>query len=82
MFVRTPQYVLPMKNPKYGPDEAHWYKGRFDELKANIPHTFTGFEYDFQHTWANLSPAERRAILEEIHADGEGEDKLIKKSVK
>ncbi len=70
VFVRTPQYVLPMKNPKYGPDEAHWYKGRFDELKTNIPHTFTGFEYDFQHTWANLSPAERRAILEEIHADG------------
>ena len=70
VFVRTAQYVLPMKNPKYGPDEANWYKGRFDELKSNIPHTFTGFEYDFQHTWANLSPAQRRAVLEEIHADG------------
>lgn len=70
VFVRTPQYVLPMKNPKYGPDEEHWYKGRFGELKQNLPHSFTGFEYDFQHKWADLSPEERRAVLEEIHADG------------
>lgn len=70
VFVRTPQYVLPMKNPKYGPSEAAWYKGRFDELKTTIPHTFTGFEYDFENTWADLTPEQRREILEEIHADG------------
>lgn len=70
VFVRTPQYVLPMKNPKYGPDEANWYKGRFDELKANLPHTFTGFEYDFANKWADLSPEQRRAVLEDCHADG------------
>ena len=70
VFVRTAQYVLPMKNPKYGPDEAAWYKGRFDELRTNIPHTFTGFEYDFEHTWADLTPERRREILEDIHADG------------
>ncbi len=70
VFVRTPQYVLPMKNPKYGPDEAAWYKGRFDELKTNLPHTFTGFEYDFENKWADLRPERRREILEEIHADG------------
>lgn len=70
VFVRTPQYVLPMKNPKYGPGEASWYKNRFDELKTNIPHTFTGFEYDFENTWADLTPDQRRAVLEEIHADG------------
>lgn len=70
VFVRTPQYVLPMKNPKYGPAEAAWYKGRFDELKTTIPHTFTGFEYDFENSWADLTPAQRREVLEEIHADG------------
>lgn len=70
VFVRTPQYVLPMKNPKYGPDEEHWYKDRFGELKQNLPRSFTGFEYDFQHKWADLTPEERRAVLEEIHADG------------
>ena len=70
VFVRTPQYVLPMKNPKYGPDEENWYKGRFQELRQNLPRTFTGFEYDFEHKWADLTPAQRREVLEEIHADG------------
>lgn len=70
VFVRTPQYVLPMKNPKYGPDEAAWYKSRFEELKTNIPRTFTGFEYDFEYSWADLTPERRREILEDIYADG------------
>lgn len=70
VFVRTPQYVLPMKNPKYGPDEERWYKARFDELKSNLPRSFTGFEYDFEHKWIDLTPDQRRAVLEEIHADG------------
>lgn len=70
VFVRTPQYALPMKNPKYGPDEIEWYKSRFDELKNNLPKTFTGFEYDFECAWKDLTPEERRARLEEIHADG------------
>ncbi len=70
VFVRTPQYVLPMKNPKYGPEEIAVYKARFDELKETIPHTFTGFEYDFQHTWADLTPEQRRTVLEEIYEDG------------
>ncbi len=69
VFVRTPQYVLPMKNPRFDKDGAA-YKARFEELKAVLPTTFTGFEYDFGPTWAELTPAERRARLEEIHADG------------
>lgn len=70
VFIRTPQYVLPMKNPKYGPDEVKAYKARFDELKSNLPHTFTGFEYNFEHIWADLTPQERLDVLEDIHADG------------
>ncbi len=70
VFVRTPQYVLPMKNPKYGPEEAAWYKGRFDELRSTIPHTFTGFEYDFENAWADLTPQKRRQVLENAHSDG------------
>lgn len=70
VFVRTPQYVLPMKNPKYGPTEAAAYKARWGELTSNLPKTFTGFEYDFEHTWAECSPEQRREILEEIYADG------------
>lgn len=70
VFIRTPQYVLPMKNPKFGPAEEQAYKARFDELRQNLPRTFTGFEYDFENTWAELSPAQRRARLEETHANG------------
>ena len=70
VFVRTPQYVLPMKNPKYGPEEAKAYKARFEEFRQNLPRHFTGFEYDFTRSWAELTPEERLAVLEEIHADG------------
>src|SRR5689334_9090266 len=70
VFARSPQYTLPMKNPKYGPAEQEWYHDRFAELKTTIPHTFTGFEYDFEHVWAEKSPEERREILEDIYADG------------
>ncbi|MCE3554114.1 NAD(P)/FAD-dependent oxidoreductase [Pseudonocardia sp. RS11V-5] len=70
VFARTPQYVLPMKNPKYGEAEQRWYKGRFAELRSTIPHTFTGFEYDFEHVWADCTPEQRREVLEEIYQDG------------
>jgi cyclohexanone monooxygenase/acetone monooxygenase len=70
VFARTPQYVLPMKNPKYGEAEQAWYKSRFEEIRATIPHTFTGFEYDFEHAWADSTPEQRQEILEEIYQDG------------
>ncbi len=70
VFVRTPQYVLPMKNPSYSSDDVAAYKARFEEFTENLPNTFTGFEYDFENTWADLSPEQRRHVLEDIYADG------------
>ncbi len=70
VFVRTPQYVLPMKNPKYTPEQQEAYKARFEWLSKRLPHTFTGFEYDFENVWADTSPERRREILEEIYQDG------------
>jgi len=70
VFARSPQYTLPMKNPKYSEAEQAWYKGRFEELRTTIPHTFTGFEYDFEHAWAECTPEQRLEILEEIYEDG------------
>ncbi len=70
VFVRTPQYVLPMKSDKYGRDEAAAYKGRFEELRRTLPNTFTGFEYDFEHQWAGLTPEQRREVLEDTYANG------------
>ncbi|GEL20332.1 cyclohexanone monooxygenase [Pseudonocardia asaccharolytica DSM 44247 = NBRC 16224] len=70
VFARTPQYVLPMKNPTYGRSEQTWYKRRFEELRDTIPHTFSGFEYDFEHAWADCTPQQRREILEQTYQDG------------
>ena len=70
VFIRTPQYVLPMKNPKYGEKEVKAYHGRFTELCQTLPNTFTGFEHDFVHVWADLTPEQRLEVLEDIYADG------------
>ena len=70
VFARTPQYVLPMKNPEYGEAEVQEYKDRFEELRSTLPHTFAGFEYDFEYEWAAESPERRQEILEEIYQNG------------
>jgi len=70
VFVRTPQYVLPMKNPKYTPEEQAAYKAKFEWFQKRLPTTFTGFEYDFEQAWADTTPERRRQILEDVHADG------------
>lgn len=58
-----------MKNPKYGPAEFEAYKARFEELRNNLPRSFTGFEYDFTKSWADLTPEQRTAWLQEVYAD-------------
>lgn len=70
VFVRTPQYALPMKNPTFTASDVAAYKDRFDELKSVLPHTFSGFEYDFEHVWADLTPERRTEILEDIYDNG------------
>ncbi len=70
VFVRTPQYVLPMHNPAYGPKEVEAYKSRFEEFQKVLPNTFTGFEYDFEVPWADSTPEQRLARLEKIYNDG------------
>ena len=69
-FIRTPQYVLPMKNPKYTPADQAAYHARFQELAKSLPHTFSGFEYDFEHSWAELTPEQRRHVLQDVYEDG------------
>jgi acetone monooxygenase (methyl acetate-forming) len=71
VFVRTPQYIIPMKNPKYGPKEVEAYKARFKEFRETLPHSFTGFEYDFTNgNWKDLTPEQRHAVLEKIWNEG------------
>jgi cation diffusion facilitator CzcD-associated flavoprotein CzcO len=70
VFIRSPQYVLPMKNTHYGEAEIAAYKSKFNLLANTLPHTFTGFEYDFEQSWADLTPQQRLDVLEKGWNDG------------
>ena len=70
VFVRTPQYMIPMRNPKFTPADREAYKSEFNRFAQQVPHTFSGFAFDFENQWATLTPERRRAVLEEIWEDG------------
>lgn len=71
IFVRTPQYVIPMKNPKYSAEDWGGWSDRFYELKERVRSTFAGFDYDFDAgPWDQSTPAERTAVLEKLWEDG------------
>ncbi len=71
VFVRTPQYVVPMRNPKYSDDDWGKFSERFDELKARVQGTFSGMDYDFENgSWFDSTPQQRLAVLEQHWADG------------
>ena len=70
VFIRTPQYIIPMKNPKYSAAEAEAYKSKFRLFTERLPHTFTGFEYDFEHAWTGLTRERRREVIEDCWNDG------------
>ncbi|MCY1399606.1 Baeyer-Villiger monooxygenase [compost metagenome] len=71
VFVRTPQYIIPMRNPKYSKEDWEKWGSRFHELKKRVRETFAGFDYDFDAgPWAEKTPEERRAVLEKLWEDG------------
>lgn len=71
VFVRTPQYVIPMRNPKYSKEDWEKWGSRFHELKKRVRQTFAGFDYDFDAgPWDEKTPEERRAVLEKLWEDG------------
>jgi len=70
VFIRTPQYMIPMRNPKYTDEDIAHYKSRYKELISKLPHTFSGFEYEFVGAWQDMTPEARLEALEEIWADG------------
>ena len=71
VFVRTPQYVIPMQNPKYSASEWNKFSDKFHELKERVRNTFAGFDYDFDSPpWAEMTTEQRRAVLERHWAGG------------
>lgn len=59
-----------MNNPKYAAADVESYKSKFKALAERRPHTFTGFEYDAERAWADLSPQQRRKVIEDCWNDG------------
>jgi len=71
VFQRTPQYAIPMNNPKLTDVDRASYRKRFNELRHRVMRTFAGFDFDFMYgRWADLLPEERRADLEEMWEEG------------
>jgi len=71
VFVRTPQYVIPMRNPKYSKEDWEKWGTQFHQLKKRVRETFAGFDYDFDAgPWAEKTPEERQAVLEQLWEDG------------
>lgn len=71
VFVRTPQYVIPMHNPKYSREDWEKWGSRFHELKKRVRSTFAGFDYDFDAgPWADKTPEARTEVLERLWNDG------------
>ncbi|MFT3665430.1 flavin-containing monooxygenase [Piscinibacter sp.] len=71
VFSRTPQYVVPMKNPKYSKEDWDRWSSQFHDLKKRVRQTFAGFHYDFENRpWAELGDAERTQVLEKFWEDG------------
>lgn len=71
VFQRTPQYMIPMRNPKYTDADREAHRAQFDAMKARVRKTFVGFDYDFEAgSFHDLTPGQRRAVMEKVWADG------------
>ena len=71
VFQRTPQYAVPMRNPKFTDADRQAHKARTNALRDRVNGTFAGFDFDFENgSWYEKTPVERREILEKIWADG------------
>ncbi|MGH8516813.1 MAG: flavin-containing monooxygenase [Panacagrimonas sp.] len=71
VFQRTPNYAVPMRNTKYGPEDMARFRAGYAELRQRVHGTFAGFDYDFQDkTFRETDPQERQAILERLWSEG------------
>lgn len=71
VFQRTPNYAIPMHNPRLTDAARADLRQRYPELKNYVQKTFAGFDADqLQYDFAELTPAHRREILEQLWADG------------
>ena len=71
VFQRTPNYTIPMRNPKYDDADRAELRSRYPDLKKRVHGTFAGFDYDFDSTdFLSLSPEERQNKMQALWDDG------------
>ncbi|MBR7194676.1 NAD(P)/FAD-dependent oxidoreductase [Gordonia sp. SCSIO 19800] len=70
VFIRSPQFTLPMKNPDYTAEDVAEYHSRYEQTRDTVGTTVAGFAYDFTKDFDDLAPEDREAYLEELYADG------------
>ena len=71
VFQRTPNYTIPMRNPKYDDAARAELRAQYPALKERVQHTFAGFDYDFgDRSFFDVPPEERQRILQKLWDDG------------
>jgi acetone monooxygenase len=70
-FQRTPCYGIAIRNDKLDDATRAQWRAQATELRERVHHTFVGFQFDFDNgSWYDHTPEERRAVLEQLWADG------------
>jgi len=71
VFQRTPAYGVPMRNEAFDDEKRDYWRDKAPELKQRVFSTLGGFDFDFDNgSWYEVSPEERRKVLEDIWSDG------------
>ena len=70
VFQRTPNYTIPMNNPRFTEQKMAELRGQYPEIKKTRQNTFAGFLYDFESSYHELSQQERLACMERYWKEG------------
>ncbi len=71
VFQRTPNYAIPMRNPRYDATRVAELRRDYPEIKELVHNTFTGHDYDFGTIkFEDLTTAERDARMWAYWNDG------------
>lgn len=71
VFQRTPQYSIPMRNPKLTAEDNAAYRRNAAAMRKRVRETFAGFHTDLQTgSYWDRAPEERNKFLEQMWAEG------------
>ena len=71
VFQRTPNYTIPMRNPKYDDAKRAALRTEYPVLKERVHDTFAGFNYDFtDRSFLDIPFEERQEMLQKLWDDG------------